>query len=476
METTPRPAKEEAGFFPMPPALAADPRALKIPALDFEVVKPERLTLDNGLTVYLLPDRGAPLVQLSALVYTGSVDEPKEKLGLTDVAFSLMASGGAGALGADALDERLELLAADAGGGGGEEISSLSLNLRSADLDALLPVFADMLLRPRFQKDRFDVTVARYREAVRRRPDSPDGLAHRALRKAVYGPESPFAREPSDATLRALTPADLASLHRASVSPANTALLVTGHFERDAVVPQLKTLFGAWKGGPRRVRQFAEAARQTRRVFWIPKDTAQVKIRIGTFGFERGSPREYAARVLNSAMTSFGVGRMYRELRDRQGLAYAASAVAAPGPRQGLFTAAVDTKPGTAMAAIEGALAILERTAGKDPVSAPEITTAREMYLNSFAFRFDEADKIAQEKAVFDFFGYPDTYLDTFREKITAVDAEAVRALAQDIYRLDALQIVVVGPKSAAADLARFGPVTEVADVDRFLEPGSGQP
>src|SRR5687767_7598194 len=57
-----------APYFPLPKALAKDPRSLKFTTIDLNVVKPERVTWDNGLTLYLIQDRTVPLVSLSALV------------------------------------------------------------------------------------------------------------------------------------------------------------------------------------------------------------------------------------------------------------------------------------------------------------------------------------------------------------------------------------------------------------------------
>ncbi len=90
------------------------------------------------------------------------------------------------------------------------------------------------------------------------------------------------------------------------------------------------------------------------------------------------------------------------------------------------------------------------------------------MYLNSFAFRFDEAEKIAREKAVFDLFGYPDDYLDRYRDNIAKVDSAAALAAAKKLIKEDTFQIVVVGPAKVMGDLSAFGPVTVIEDVEAF--------
>jgi predicted Zn-dependent peptidase len=118
--------------------------------------------------------------------------------------------------------------------------------------------------------------------------------------------------------------------------------------------------------------------------------------------------------------------------------------------------------------AIDATLNLLDELVGPNPPSAKEISTASDMFLNSFAFRFDSAERIASEKAIYDLYGYPETYLDDFRSNIGKVTpASAVQAVRK-VVRADELQIVVVGSREAIGDLSKFGPVTVISDVENF--------
>jgi Peptidase M16 inactive domain/PilZ domain len=179
----------------------------------------------------------------------------------------------------------------------------------------------------------------------------------------------------------------------------------------------------------------------------VPKQVAQAKVRIGGFGYPRGSPKEYAMRLANTALGTFGIGRLYKEIRDEKGLAYSAFSSVSPGPTTGTFTVGFDTRPEFVGQALEAALGILQGVkSGKAPITAAELASASDIALNTFAFRFDGAAKLVQEKAVFDLFGYPDDYLDRFRAQVLAVDVGVANAAAAELAALDGLQIVVVGP------------------------------
>jgi predicted Zn-dependent peptidase len=461
-------AGEGSGYFPLPKGLQVKPDKLPIKPFDLTIKKPDVQTLPNGIKVYLVEDHGAPLVTMRALVAAGSYDDPAAKLGLADLLLELMASGGAGTRTADQVDELLEQEAADLNAAAGGETSSVVLAIRSQDLEMLMPVFADVLMKPKLQPDRFDVAQARFLEAVKRRPDDPAGLASRAVQKAVFGPDSLIARESTAATIKAVTVKDLQALHARFFGPKTVQLLVTGDFETAKVMEALTKLFGGWKGGEVPVRDYGPNPKLERRVIFVPKAIAQVKIRIGGLGYKRLDPIEYADRLVTTALGAFGVGRLYKEIRDERGLAYSAYSYAASGPTTGLFLAGFDTKPDTALQALDVGLEILQGTTDKHPITKSELLIASDMAINSFAFRFDSAAKIANERALLDLFGFPPDYLDHFRDRISKVDEAAAKEASVQLGQGGAYQIVIVGPKEKLGELSKFGPVTTITDVEAW--------
>lgn len=451
---------------PLPLGLAVDPTTLPTPPLELSIRKPERIELPNGLVVFLVEDHSTPLVLIRALLPFGSVDDPADKLGLASLTAGLLTEGGAGTLGPEAFDELVEFHAADVSSSAADEYAQVSFSVRAPDLARLFPVFADVLQRPRFDEKRFAVAKARALESVRRREDYPDLVAGRALDKAVFGPDSPLAREPLATHLEAITPADVKRFYAAHATPQGSRLVITGDFDAGAVQALLSLHFGAWRGPGLPPRVWPAPPPLERRVLFVPREVAQVKIRIGTWGFERGSPDEYALRLVNSALGSFGVGRLYRELRDERGLAYSAFSQVSPGPTTGIIRAGCDTRPERAVEALERALAILDAAGATEPLSPAELSTAVDMSLNAFAFRFDTAARVGFERALYEHLGYPPDYLETFRERTAAVSlADANRAARR--FSKD-LQIVVLGPAWLEPALAAFGPVTVIRDVDRF--------
>lgn len=461
------PARPQAGYFELPPGLEQPPTSVVIPPLDVTVRAPQRWALSNGLEVYAVEDHRAPAVELMLMLPVGTLDEAAGQAGLAALALEALVTGGTTALAPEALDELLDFHAAELSAAAGEEFSGVSLTVRSQDLAALLGVLGSVLRTPRFDEARLRTARELLLEGIRRRGDRPEGLASRAMAKAIYGAETPLGREAQEATLRALTAADVRAFH-ALLGPKGARLAVAGDFDRGALEALVQRTFGGWVGGGAPARALGTPPPLTRRVIVVPRATAQAHVRIGGWGVVRGDRDEYPARLAVTALAAFGIGRLPRVVRDERGLAYSASAVLIPGPTTGHFVVSLDTKPEQAAQALSAALGVVEAAGRGAPLSAAELTTALDASLNSFAFRFDGAAKIASERATIDAYGLGADYLERYRERLAQVSLAEANALAARLGRPEQLQIVVVGPVDKLGDLSAFGPVVTIADVDHF--------
>lgn len=467
--TEPTPVAGPA-WFPLPPALAARPATIPVPPLKFEPEPPQRQVLDNGLVLHLLADRTVALITVRAMIRLGSIEDPPDRAGLADATLATMRAGGAGKRSPEELDEAVDAIGAELWASAGRELSEVGLSVLSRHQDRALELFADVLRRPSFAEGRVAQVLDRARELMRRREDSPGGLAFRAFEKAVHGRDSPFARESTLATLGRLARADLVDFHRRGFAPGAVRIVASGDFDPGEMTKRLSALFGEWARGDGLRRRLPDAVPQpTRQVILVPKSIAQAKIRIGHPGFKRHDPREHALRLVDAVLGGVsGPTRVHLSLRERSGLAYSAGSSLSPGPLAGLFLLSADAKPENAARAVEALLGEGKELVSSRPVTAAELARAQEVYVNAYAFRFDTADKSAYEHALHEFHGYPDTYLRDFRRRIDAVTVDEINAAARSLLSPDATVIVVVGDPAKLPDLGRFGPLRTVRDVTAF--------
>ena len=457
-------AADDASLFSLPVSLSANLEAIKVPELNFEPPEPRVEKLANGLVVYLLEDRTVPLVQLRAVVKLGNLDDPRDKVGLTQATWSALQTGGAGKLDAKGVDEALEDMAALIDGGVDDESAELFLEARTQDLDRALPLFADLLRRPRFDAAAVSRVLEHGRDAVTRRGDDAGQVAQIAFMKALWGETSPFARQPTLASLARIQREDMSRLAQEALVPGATRLVVTGDFDSAAMLARLGSLFGDWAGGAGLSRKLpAPTPPGARQVILVPTSGAQAKVRLGHLGPARHDPRELALKLLDAVLGGApGPSRLYTDIRDQRGLAYSIESAIALGPVRGLVLLAADTKPENTHEVIARCIQAMEALRGQAPPTEAETALAREGFLNAFAFSFATASRAAHLRAKSDLEGYPADWSRSFRQRLRAVKEAEVVAAAREALSPDALQIVVVGDPRRIGDLSDFGPVKTV--------------
>ncbi len=94
-------------------AQAPSYKALKYPPLrDIKIPNVATFTLNDGIRVYLVEDHELPTIHGFALIRTGNLFDPKDKVGLANLTGDVMRSGGTPLKTGDQIDEQLENIAA----------------------------------------------------------------------------------------------------------------------------------------------------------------------------------------------------------------------------------------------------------------------------------------------------------------------------------------------------------------------------
>lgn len=460
-------------------AAAPDPTRMHFPPVPVSEPNLVEHTLPNGLVVHLLPDRKLPLIRIHALVHTGAVYDPPGKAGLAGLTGSLMREGGAGARDAAAFDEALASAAILMGSEIDTDAGTASLDTLTRTFPLALEAFADMLLRPRFEPDRLETLRAQAIEGVRRRNDRPAGVAGRLLRQTLYGPDHPYAREPTEASIQALSRDDVVAFHRRDYVPRNTVLGVSGDFDPDEMIAALTAAFGDWEDRPAAfadVPPVPETAARVVRFAHRPLD--YVAIRIGEVTLRRDDPDFHAFALANGILGGqVTMNRLFAEVRTRDGLAYSVgSSYTSENRDRGLFVMGAGTRPENAAEAIRRMLAEAERLRA-EPVPRAELDAAREAYLNGLVFSSVAADPLLRRMQL-DYEGLPRDELERTRQEVLAATPEDLAGAVRTHLHPDRMAIVAVGDRAVLRKaLAPFGTVEEVpleAAGDAF--PAGGAP
>ncbi len=430
------------------PAQARPPEIGPVPSLKFHPPKPTRVTLSNGIVVYILEDHELPLFHLSLRFKVSPADIAESKRGTLSLMGSVWRSGGTMRRKPEDLNDVLETNAISIETSVGEEMASAGVSCLTDDQSTALALFKEVLFEPAFQSDQVKLAKDKILEGLRRKNDDPWNIGRRAFRDALYGKTHLYSWNPTPESVGRMTRADLVALHQKILAPNQAIISVAGNFETQALLAQLENLFGSWKGKARVVPEFDYSLKQpsTATVTFVDKDLTQSLIYTGGLGISRHNPDVFALSVTNSILGEGGPSRLFAQVRSRLGLAYVVASFYTEPKGPGLIGAACQTKAATTGQALEAVRKELSKL-GSEPVKTEELRDAKDSILNAFVFRFKSRNQIVGQAADLEFYGYEADYLEKYPSRIEGITRERVNEIGKKYYAPDKFKVLIVGSR-----------------------------
>jgi zinc protease len=450
---------------PQASAQAATWQEIQIPPLPaFKPAQPKRIELKNGMVIFLQEDHELPLIDGTARIRGGSVNEPAMKVGLVDIYGEVWRTGGTKTQTGDQLDDFLEVRAAKVETGGGPDSTTISWSCLKGDLDDVFKVFADVLQNPEFRADKLDIAQKELFDAISRRNDEIGEIARRETVKLAYGANNPYARQPEYATVAAVTRQDLIDWHGKYVHPNNIILGISGDFDSATMESKLHAAFDSWPKGPTVPKNQIQYQPAPPGYYLIAKeDVNQSSIHMVGLGTTRDNPDYYAISVFNEAFGGGFSSRLFNDIRTKRGLAYSVGGgVGTNFGHPGILQVSIGTKSQTTIEAIQAAREDIDNLS-KQPITDDEIQHAKDEILNAFVFRLDSPDKILAERMTYEYYGYPPDWLDKYQAEVKKVAAADVNRVAGKYLHRDQMAVLVVGnTKEFDKPLSSLGPVKNI--------------
>ena len=442
-------------------------KELKYPALrPIKIPDVDTFTLPNGMKVYLLENHELPLVRGSALVRTGNLFDPADKVGLAGITGTVMRSGGTRDKTGDQLDEQLENIAASVESSIDESFGQASFSCLKENTDEVLGVFYDILSAPGFRQDKIDLAKSETRSGISRRNDDPHGIVEREFTDTVYGKDTPYGWLEEYATIDRISRDDIVQFYRRYFFPANVMLAVIGDFSAAEMKTKLEKRFADWTVQQPPVPPFPPVRTKPQPgIFLATKtDVTQTFLTLGHLGGEFRDQDYPALEVMADILGGGFHSRLIQRVRTKLGYAYDVSAFwGANYDHPGLFEISSSTKSATTADTIK----VIEEEVEKirtTEVTAEELESAKQTVANSFVFNFDTPSKTLNRVLRYDYYGYPRDFIHQYQRGIEAVTRAGVLRVAREHLQPQNLTIVAVGnPQEFGTPLATLGlPVTSI--------------
>ncbi|MGB0563063.1 MAG: M16 family metallopeptidase [Spirulinaceae cyanobacterium] len=438
------------------------------PLRELQLPDYERYETENGIVVYLFEDHELPLIEGQAMFRTGDRLEPLEQTGLGSLTGTVWRTGGTTEHPPNEINEFLEQRAASVETGIGVTSGSVSFSLLTEDTTDVFGLFAELVQQPTFNADKVALAKQQLEGNIARRNDDPDDIGWRELNKLIYGPESPYARTIEYATLNRIERADLVQFYQQSIRPEKMILGIVGDFEPAAMKRLIAEQFGDWQPEPAPPLPEPPAVdvATTGGVFLVEQpELTQSYISLGHLGGQVDDPNYPALSVLNGVLNGFG-GRLFNEVRSRQGLAYSVFGLWRPQfDYPGRFIAGGHTRTEATVPFIQAIFQELE-TLQAEPISEAELAYAKESILNSFVFNFQSPSQLMSRLMRYEYYGYPADFVFQYQRGIKAATIADVQRVAQEYLKPEQLTTLVVGNSAAMTpSLESLGVEVQTLDI-----------
>ncbi|MGH0030041.1 MAG: M16 family metallopeptidase [Myxococcota bacterium] len=402
-------------------------------------------TLDGGATLHVLPRRSLPIVAARAALLGGLLAETEATSGLSAFTSAMWLRGTESRSAAD-FARAVETRAAEIDQFAGRSSFGLTLETPVSTLEPALDLFAEVLCEPAFDATEIERERRDTLAAIERREDR---LAQRAflLFTQEHFRHHPY-RMPTLGSKEAVGAFDREALlahQRRLVNQQNLVLAFAGDVDPDAIAGAVsQRLADLPSGAFEPPSPAAEDAPGEIRRACLRKDRAQAHLVVGFRGVAVDDDDRFALEVISQLLAGQG-GRLFLELRDKQGLAYAVSASSVEGLMPGYFVTYIATAPERLDEAREGLLRELARLLDAPP-EAGELERARRYLTGNFAIDQQRNAVHAAQIALNDRYGLgPESHL-AYPERVAAVGEKDVLRVARRILRLDAYTEAVVRP------------------------------
>ncbi|MBW4039908.1 MAG: insulinase family protein [Acidobacteria bacterium] len=422
-------------------------KSIPIPTLPaFKPIQPTKITLPNGVTIFLEEDHELPFISGFIRIRGGSRDEPADKVGLVSIYGDAWRTSGSVQASGDSLDDSLAAKAASIETEGGGGATSVSWSSFATDFDSVFASTMELLLHPAFQQNKLDLARRSEISSILRRNDDASSIAAREAVEIAYGKSNPYGREPEIATVSAVTLSDLTAWHTKTVVGANLIVGVIGDFDAKVMEQKLRTAFTPIPTGTKLITPKITFNEPTPGVYFANKsDVDQTNIYMVGLGTEEDNPDFYALSVMNEVFSGGFGSRVIQDVRTKLGLAYSVGgSFGAAYDHPGLFAVGLGTKSTSTVPAAKATLDVVANLR-TDPPTEAELRRAKDALLNSFIFRYDSPEKVLAEQVTLAVYNYPSDFLDRYRAGIERVTSADVARVAQKYVQPQKLAIIVVG-------------------------------
>jgi zinc protease len=411
----------------------------------------ERLVSPGGIEAWLVRDRTLPLIAMEFTVLGSADQDPPGKPGVANMATSLLDEG-AGPYDGAAFHDRLERKAIELNFRAGRDYLRGTLRTLKDNRDEAFDSLRLALTEPRFDAAAMERVRAQIMSRLKRDTVSPNEMASRNWWATAF-PGHPYGL-PVNGTLESvptITADDLRTYTRRVLARDTLKIAIVGDIDADAAGELLDRTFGTLPAKAELTPVTPIVPQGLGRRVVIRLDVPQAVVNFGGPGIARSDPDFMAAYIVNHILGggSFS-SRLYREVREKRGLAYGVSDSLVWLNGTALLIGSTATRADATGQTIDIIEHEIRRLAEEGPTEE-ELSKAKTYLKGSFALGLDTSNRIASQLVQMQLDNLGIDYIERRPDLIDAVTMDDAKRVAKRLLDGGLLVTVVGRPEGVTA-------------------------
>ena len=417
-------------------------------------LSPETITrhvMPNGMTILAYPNPTIPALVARVSIKGGAMYDPPDKAGLASFATRAMRRG-TQRYTFEQLNEETEGRGASVGVDAGKALIEAGGRALKEDTRFLLETIAEVLLRPTFPEGEIEKMRKQIRTGLAEMEMDTGSVAERAFRETLYPEGHPYHNRTAGflETLDNISRDDMLAFYKRYVRPERAILVAVGDVDPAEIVPLATELFGDWRAEGDEPEPYtvpdAPRPQGATAVFRPVPGKTQNDLVLGFPGLRRNDPDYYAFDLMNLLLGRIGLmGRLGKNVRDEQGLAYYAGSSFEAGLGAGPWAVRAGVNPANVPQAIASIRHEIERIR-TEPIPTEELEGGKRFMTGILPLRLETSDGLARTILEMELFDLGFDYISRYPGIINALTPEYVQEVAQRRLSSQDYVVSVAGP------------------------------
>jgi predicted Zn-dependent peptidase len=404
----------------------------------------QKTVLDNGVIITTERIPYVHSISLGIWIVTGSRDEDTSQNGIAHFIEHMFFKG---TKKRTALEISKEI---DSVGGminalTGKEYTGIYVKVLDKNIDVAFDLLPDIFFNSTFDAKEINREREVIFQEIHLSEDTPDEHVQELFSK-TYFKSHPLAQPilGSLKTVGSLNRKDLISFfHQNHNQPSKIIISATGNLDHHHIVQEFSKTFGTIpkqsKNSPR------NSLNPTSNFSLHTKELEQVHLCLGAKGVSQDHPTRYAGYVLNTILGGNMSSRLFQEIREKKGLAYAIYSYFSSYFDAGLVTVYLGVSKKKANEAVKLVIAELNKLRD-DGITDSELENTKEHLKGNTLLASESVDRRMSRLAKCEIYYNKFIPIEEILQKIDQVTSQDVKNLAQEIFDRKSLSLAALGP------------------------------